>query len=163
MLLHLRESPRIPGFDYRGPLTGHLVMVTRRRRRLFSDPRIAEAALTCLTEAAAKFEAELHAYCLMPDHAHVLAGVSEGHSLAAFAKHFKQLSGSASRRRPARRPGKSATTTICCGGRRPSSTWPSTSGRIPSVQALSTTASITLCPALGSSWASSKVITSSSS
>ena len=88
-----RRSPRLKGFDYSGPLTAHLVMVTRGRLPIFQDPDCALIALDKLEFACAKFAATLHAHCLMPDHAHILVSVSEGVSLQGFVKSFKQTSG----------------------------------------------------------------------
>ena len=94
-----RRSPRLKDFDYRGPLTAHLVMVTRNREPIFSDTESAQIALEKLSTTCAKFEATLHAYCFMPDHAHLLVSVDEGVSLPEFVRMFKQTSGFALKRK----------------------------------------------------------------
>jgi putative transposase len=91
-LEHWRKSPRIPEFDYRGPLIGHLVTVTRLCRPLFTDATVTKVCTTALEEASSKFNATIWAYCLMPDHAHILVKVAEGESLSEFMRHFKQIS-----------------------------------------------------------------------
>ena len=89
----LRKSPRLGEFDYIGPLAAHIVCVTRERIHLFSDERLASTTVEALVEAGTKLNAHLHAYCVMPDHVHVLVELGDGVSLEAFANRFKQLSG----------------------------------------------------------------------
>jgi REP element-mobilizing transposase RayT len=86
-------SPRLRDFDYVGPLAAHLVFVTRARAGLFRDEVAAQICQTALHEAAEKLEATVHAYCIMPDHVHVLAEVGAGVSITEFARRFKLLSG----------------------------------------------------------------------
>lgn len=88
-----RRSPRLKGFDYRGPLTAFLTFVTRGRAPIFEDEKLAQIALENLEGACAKFKAVVHAFCFMPDHAHILVSVPEGASLKEFVRAYKQASG----------------------------------------------------------------------
>jgi REP element-mobilizing transposase RayT len=88
-----RKSPRLKGFDYRGPLSCHLTFVTRQREPLFSKQDLAYICLEALFEASRKIDATVHAYCLMPDHVHLLVEVGQRGSVAEFAHDFRQLSG----------------------------------------------------------------------
>ena len=65
-------SPRLKNFDYKGPLAAHLVFVTRQRSGVFANDEAAEICLAAMNEAAQKHRATIHAYCLMPDHMHLL-------------------------------------------------------------------------------------------
>jgi putative transposase len=46
-----------------------------------------------LNEVAYSRSANIHAYCLMPDHLHALVAVAPNESLEDFVKVFKQVSG----------------------------------------------------------------------
>jgi len=84
----------MPGFDYRGQYAYHLTFVTHARTRRFE---VASAAQTCVDaahRAAADRHFDLLAYCVMPDHLHlVVQGRREGSDLLDFVKLFKQLTG----------------------------------------------------------------------
>src|SRR4051794_23687355 len=82
---------RLKGFDYTGPLVAHLTFVTSQRRDVFGNDRLAEFCLETMDAARDKTSAVIHAYCLMPDHVHVLVQIPEGQTVTAFAKRFKQL------------------------------------------------------------------------
>jgi REP element-mobilizing transposase RayT len=87
-----RKSPRMPGFDYRGGLTAHVTLVTRLRQPLFNDESLAQICLQALDESSQRFETVFYAYCLMPDHLHLLVGVDYDATLKQFVHHFKTMS-----------------------------------------------------------------------
>jgi len=68
-------------------------MVTSQRDSLFSDERFAGICLEALESAAEKHDAVLHAYCVMPDHVHMLVEVPGPASLQKFVRLHKQLVG----------------------------------------------------------------------
>lgn len=84
----------MPGFDYRGQYAYHLSFVTHARSRRFE---VASAAQTCIDvahRAVADRHFDLLAYCVMPDHLHlVVQGQSEESNMLEFVKLFKQLTG----------------------------------------------------------------------
>ena len=88
-----RRSPRLPPEDYIGPLAAHVIFVTRRRQPLFSNPQLASLCLEALQESVEPHQAKLVAYCIMPNHVHLLVEMHEGASLQDWAKRAKQLSG----------------------------------------------------------------------
>ena len=92
MLTHLRRSPRLKDLDYIGPLVCFLTFVTRRRSPILLQADLAQICLDCLERSNQKHGVKVRAYCLMPDHVHLLVEVPEGVSLRAFVQHFKQLS-----------------------------------------------------------------------
>jgi putative transposase len=94
-----RRSPRLKDFDYLGPLAAHLVFVTRERAPLFLDPDNASTALDQLTKVGGRFRVEVHAYCFMPDHVHLLVEVPHGTSLTEFVRIYKQTSSFAIKKR----------------------------------------------------------------
>ena len=89
----LRTSPRLKGFGYLRPFGYSLTLVTRRRAATFSDSRVVQAVLECLSLSCARYGFTLHAYCFMPDHLHLLVCGEDGSPLPDFVRHFKQLSG----------------------------------------------------------------------
>jgi putative transposase len=99
MRLHLRRSPRLNDFDYIGPLVCFLTFVTRRRSPILLQADLAQTCLDCLERSSQKHGVKVRAYCLMPDHVHLLVEVPEGVSLGAFVQHFKQLSSYALKQR----------------------------------------------------------------
>ena len=94
----MRRSPRLPASDYFGPLVAHITIVTRARQPIL-EGETAQLVLTYLNESVYCYRAELHAYCLMPDHAHLLLGIPDGISLQDLVRHFKQTSGFALKQR----------------------------------------------------------------
>jgi REP element-mobilizing transposase RayT len=86
-------SPRLKNFDYRGPLAAHLVFVTRERGAIFTDEQAANICLSALEQAALKHRSAIHAYCVMPDHVHVLVEIPQDEQLGTFVRLFKTLSG----------------------------------------------------------------------
>jgi putative transposase len=91
--MKLRKSPRLRDFDYVGPFTYSLTLVTRDRASVFTEPAVVDATLHCLVHTCDRYDFSLHAYCLMPDHLHLLISGGDGASLQDLVRHFKQLSG----------------------------------------------------------------------
>jgi len=54
---------------------------------------IVDLALAALDESLTKHQFTLHAYCFMPDHAHLLVGGDTASNLRGFVHHFKTLTG----------------------------------------------------------------------
>jgi REP element-mobilizing transposase RayT len=82
----------MPSFDYRGGLVAHVTIVTRLRQPLFTDDNLAQKCLQALMESARRFDAQLYAYCLMPDHLHLLVDIGANATLKEFVHHFKTVS-----------------------------------------------------------------------
>ena len=67
-----------------------ITITTANRESLFHANDAAERCLELLAESVARHNASLFAYCLMPDHVHLLLALPEGASVIQFVKHFKQ-------------------------------------------------------------------------
>ena len=64
------------------------------RRRYGANPRIADWLIASLRKHAARWKFLIHAYCIMPDHVHILAcAAKDGCNLMAFVESFKQETG----------------------------------------------------------------------
>jgi putative transposase len=70
-----------------------VTIVTSDRRPIFADTSVTERAMDCLLESVERFDADVYAYCFMPDHLHLLARTPEGIRFDEFIRHFKQLTG----------------------------------------------------------------------
>jgi REP element-mobilizing transposase RayT len=68
-----------------------VVVGVNKRRPVFSSPLLAEAAKKVLTEHAEKLSVPLIAYCLMPDHVHLLVSPSPECNIPTFVGQVKNL------------------------------------------------------------------------
>ena len=84
---------RIDGFSYRGPHRYFLTFCVRSRARAFSDPTVVEATLNQIRRTCQEEGFALLAYCVMPDHLHLLVeGTTETSDLGRLVKLSKQRS-----------------------------------------------------------------------
>ena len=111
-MLRYRRSPRLSHFDYAGNYAYFLTMVTRRRRRVFSDHAVAQQVAVAMERAARKHRFEVHAYCFMPDHLHLLLSGESDSPLTEFVRQLKQVRASNTSTGTARSSGRSAITTV---------------------------------------------------
>ena len=85
---------RIDGFSYFGPHRYFLTFCTRSRARIFTDPAIVSETVEQIRRTSQDERFALLAYCVMPDHVHLLVeGSSETSDLRRFVKLAKQRSG----------------------------------------------------------------------
>ena len=86
--------PRISGFDYSGGYVYFLTFCAKSRFQVFLERENCEEALIHFRAIAARESFAILAYCLMPDHVHLLVeGRNESADLTSFAKLAKQHSG----------------------------------------------------------------------
>jgi putative transposase len=86
-----RKNIRLPAENYRGQRLYFVTLCFHRRRKIGADLSIARWIIDQLRTAAAVCEFFVHAYCVMPDHMHMLAaGASETSNLVRFVQAFKQ-------------------------------------------------------------------------
>lgn len=69
----LRKRTRLPAGNYIGPRTYFITICCDRRQTHLALPQIADRVVALLHECAARQAFQLHAYCAMPDHLHLLA------------------------------------------------------------------------------------------
>jgi REP-associated tyrosine transposase len=90
----MSRPKRLPHVSYVGKARYFLTFCVRDRRETFKDAERARSALTQFQRTAAEQRFAILAYCLMPDHAHLLVeGTAEDSDLRRFAKLAKQRSG----------------------------------------------------------------------
>ena len=86
-----RKNIRLPSSHYRGRRIYFVTLCFHNRRRFGANPRVAHWVLQKLQKHAAICEFYVHAYCIMPDHVHVLAAAAtESSNLIKFVESFKQ-------------------------------------------------------------------------
>ncbi len=83
---------RLPSGAYVNGDCFSITIAVEGRVKIFDNNDRAGIVLTALREAAARYDTEVFAYCLMPDHVHILAATPPGVSLVDFVRQFKQLS-----------------------------------------------------------------------
>lgn len=64
---------------------------TSRRARVFSEERVARAAIEVLRARANKVDVPVYAFCVMPDHVHLVIGPSAHCDIVTFVAQFKNL------------------------------------------------------------------------
>ncbi len=92
--MYPRRVGRIRGFAYIGFHRYFLTFCTAGRTPCLRDEAIVRACVDEFLRAAEKHQFEITAYCLMPDHVHMLVeGLQAASHLPSFAALAKQLSG----------------------------------------------------------------------
>jgi REP element-mobilizing transposase RayT len=92
----LSRPKRLAGFRYIGPNRYFLTFCTRSRHQAFVDDLTVGDTLVQFRRTAAENGFAIVAYCMMPDHAHLLVeGTTTSADLRRFAKLAKQRSGAA--------------------------------------------------------------------
>ena len=87
---------RLDGFSYLGPQRYFLTFCVRHRQHVFTNPYVAALVIDHFRRTSDKWSFALLAYCVMPDHAHLLVeGTHEDSDLRRYAKRLKQGSAQA--------------------------------------------------------------------
>jgi REP-associated tyrosine transposase len=94
VVVHPTRIRRLPSFDYVGPHRYSLTLCAFARDKIFVDAEFVDVVIDQILRAANDRSFEVLAYCVMPDHVHlVVDGTTASSDLAEFVKHAKQLSG----------------------------------------------------------------------
>ena len=88
------KNIRLASARYRGRRWYFVTICCQNRRPLFTSAARAQWLLKYLQEKSRQCAFSVHAYCLMPDHLHILAeGQTENSDLIRFVEAFKQKTG----------------------------------------------------------------------
>ncbi|HEV2387985.1 MAG TPA: transposase [Candidatus Acidoferrales bacterium] len=99
-----RKNIRLPAENYRGRRLYFVTLCFENRRQFGADARLAKWLIARLEKQANAWGYFVHAYCVMPDHLHLLAGAAaDASNLMAFVESFKQETGAEFARRAHRR------------------------------------------------------------
>ena len=92
----MARPKRLDGYSYVGASRYFLTFCVRNRRRVFVAPLVVESLLWHVRQSAARCEFSILAYCVMPDHVHLLVeGLGPAADLRKFVSRAKQHSGAA--------------------------------------------------------------------
>ena len=98
------KTIRLPASEYHCKRIYFLTICCHLRHSLFTKGSVGLWAIQLLTSSAARFGFVLHAYCVMPNHIHILAeATSESCQLPRFISNFKQRTGYLYQQRVGRR------------------------------------------------------------
>jgi len=90
----MSRPPRIPGFSYLGPYRYFVTFCTLDRRDVFIDVPLGQSVVSQFRRTCRKERFAILAFCVMPDHAHLLVEGTDAQSdLRALIKSAKQSSG----------------------------------------------------------------------
>jgi len=94
-----RKQIRLPQPYYMGFRSYFVTICARDRKKLFTIPGVVESLLAILREQSGRFDFDVHAYCFMPDHCHLLlTGRSAEANLSDMIRGFKGGSAKSLRR-----------------------------------------------------------------
>jgi REP-associated tyrosine transposase len=89
-----KRPRRLAGVSYVGLQRYSITLCTAFRKPIFTDLIVGKDAASQILQAADELQFDLVAYCLMPDHVHLLpAAQSERSDLTLFVKEAKQITG----------------------------------------------------------------------
>jgi putative transposase len=67
-----RKNPRLKGFDYSLPFAYFVTICAKDKQEIFRNDTLNNEIINCLKEEKDKTGVKIFAYCLMPDHLHLL-------------------------------------------------------------------------------------------
>ena len=127
-----RRVGRLPDFPYLGPYRYFLTFCTNQRSTVFTDPSIVDECVKQFLRAARERAFEITAYCVMPDHVHMLVeGTDDDSDLKAFASLASSTLASRIATSTADVSGRTGTMTTCCATASQRKGSRDTSSRIP--------------------------------
>jgi REP element-mobilizing transposase RayT len=89
-----RKEIRLPRDQYVGRKIYFVTICCEERCPIFQDASRAKIAIDALTRVSESMRFLVHAYCLMPDHVHLLVeGRVGGSNVVKFVAQWKQLTG----------------------------------------------------------------------
>src|SRR5262245_43026784 len=90
----MSRPPRIKGFSYLGAYRYFITFCTLERRTEFTDIALGRLVMSQFRLTCREKKFAMLAYCVMPDHAHLLLeGMDNASNLVAVIKSAKQSSG----------------------------------------------------------------------
>ena len=94
MFIAPRKQIRLMPDQYIGRAIYFVTICTQGRLPIFNDANRCKAAIEALNRTALSAQFLVHAFCVMPDHAHLLLeGGGAGSNLVKFVNQWKQLTG----------------------------------------------------------------------
>jgi putative transposase len=89
---HRHENIRLASTNYLGQRWYFVTLCCEAKRKFLASKSVADALIEYLKSEAVRHMFSVYAYCLMPDHFHILAhGQDSASDLLAFVKSFKKI------------------------------------------------------------------------
>lgn len=99
-----RKNIRFPRNEYVGRRIYFITVCTENRRPIFRDASLATTAIESLKNVSSSMDILLHAFCVMPDHVHILLeGKTSNSDVVKFIARWKQTTGYVFRKHLSRR------------------------------------------------------------
>jgi REP element-mobilizing transposase RayT len=89
MSFRKRRSLRLPCYDYSESRPYHVTWGTHDRKRILWREGLARVVIECMEVEAVRAPVNLLAYCVMPDHVHVLLMPRDGANVIRFIQSVK--------------------------------------------------------------------------
>jgi len=87
-----RRSLRLPRYAYRGERPCHLIIGTRQGAPFLREEGLVVELVGLIRSMAAENDVRVYAFCVMPDHVHLVAAAVGDVDLVQFVQRFKSLS-----------------------------------------------------------------------
>jgi len=88
--LHQRINPRLKDFDYSQPFAYFITICTKEKQEIFCNDAFNSEILNCLRREKERTGVKVFAYCLMPNHLHMLISPADsGVNISRFIGSFK--------------------------------------------------------------------------
>lgn len=85
-----RKNPRLKGFDYSQPFAYFITICAKDKGKIFCNDVLNNDIIDCLKEEKVKAGVKIFAFCLMPDHFHMLISPGDsGVNISGFIGSFK--------------------------------------------------------------------------
>jgi len=88
--LDQRKSPRLKDFDYSQAFAYFITICAKDKRKIFCNEALNNEIIACLKEEKEEAGVKIFAFCLMPDHFHMLVSPADsGVNVSRFIGSFK--------------------------------------------------------------------------
>jgi putative transposase len=85
-----RKTTRLKDFGYSQPYTYFITICARDKEQFFNDHDLCGEVVSCLIQEKERCDFAIYAYCLMPDHIHILLSPDKsGRTISNFVGAFK--------------------------------------------------------------------------
>lgn len=69
-----------------------ITICVQDRKQIFTNKKLTQGFISVLRESSEKYEVPLYAYCIMPDHVHLLMSSSKDKDIISFIRELKSIS-----------------------------------------------------------------------
>ena len=104
MVVKKRKNIRLPRRNYEYPNQAFSITIcTANRRKIFTNPHISKKVIDTVYSGPIAKQTDMFAYCLMPDHFHVLIAAKDGNLIDVISG-WKRFTGNIIRKNGSKGP-----------------------------------------------------------